>query len=104
MDATTRRHRVIHRAIVNGKRDHLNLSLTEGKAAIRSARKYADVFHPYEFTARDGTPMHVAYARYLPGSPRHGFSKFDGDLDVTYTFELTDAAVGASFGLAPRPA
>lgn len=101
MAATTRRHRVIQFAIVNGKRDHLNLSLTDGQDRIRSARKYADTFHPYEFTDRTGTPMHVAYARYLPGSPKHGYSKFDSDLDVTYMFELTAEAVDASFGLAP---
>ncbi|MFH8813025.1 hypothetical protein ACH4GZ_38500 [Streptomyces hygroscopicus] len=104
MDATTRRHRVIHRAIVNGKRDHLNLSLTQGKAAIRSARRYADHFHSYEFTDRHGTGMHVACARYLPGSAKHGFSRFNAELDVTYLFEVPAEAVTASFGLAPRPA
>ncbi|WP_171117821.1 MULTISPECIES: hypothetical protein [unclassified Streptomyces] len=104
MSASTRRHRVIQRAIVNGQRDHLNLSLTEGHAAVRSGRRYADVFHAYEFAARDGTRMHVAYARYLPGSSRHGFSKFNSDLDVTYLFEVTAEAVTASFGLAEREA
>ncbi|MEV4975540.1 hypothetical protein [Streptomyces scopuliridis] len=101
MAASTRHHRVIQFAVVNGKRDHLNLTLTEGKAAVRSARRYADVFHPYEFTDRNGTPMHVAYARFLPGSPKHGYSKVDPALDVTYMFVLTAAAVDASFGLAP---
>lgn len=95
------RHRVIQHAIVNGQRDHLNFGLTEGRDRIRSARRHADVFHPYEFTARDGTPMHVAYARYLPGSPKHGYSKFDPDLDVTYMFETTADAVSANFGLTP---
>jgi hypothetical protein len=95
------RHRVIQRAIVNGQRDHLNFSLTEGRDRIRSARRYADVFHPYEFTARNGTPMHVVYARFLPGSPKHGYSKFDASLDVTYMFELSADAVNANFGLTP---
>ncbi|MFD8516564.1 hypothetical protein ACFV27_37170 [Streptomyces antimycoticus] len=101
MGATVRRHRVIHRAIVNGQRDHLNLSLTDGKARVRSARRYADLFHSYEFTDRTGTAMHVAYARYLPGSPRHGFSRSNPELDVTYLFEVTAEAVTANFGLAP---
>ncbi|MCX4707072.1 hypothetical protein [Streptomyces sp. NBC_01373] len=101
MATGSRKHRVVHHAIVNGQRDHLNFGLTEGRARIRSARRYADVFHPYEFTARDGTPMHVAYARYLPGSPKHGFSKFDPQLDVTYLFEVTADAAAASFGLTP---
>lgn len=95
--ASTRRHRVIQRAIVNGKRDHLNLSITDGTAAVRSARRHADTFHTYEFTDRNGTPRHVAYARYLPGSTKHGY----GDLDVTYMFEVTAEAVAASSGLAP---
>lgn len=97
----SKRHRVIQHALVNGQRDHLNFGLTEGRARIRSARRYADVFHPYEFTARDGTRMRVAYARYLPGSPKHGYSKFDPDLDVTYMFEVTADAVSANFGLTP---
>jgi hypothetical protein len=97
---STRGHRVIQRAIVNGQRDHLNLSLADGKAALLSARRYADTFHSHEFTSRDGTPMHVAYARFLPGSPKHGFSKVT-ELDVTYLFEVTAEAVSASFGLAP---
>jgi hypothetical protein len=101
MAASTRRHRVIQFAVVNGKRDHLNLSLTEARANIRSARRHADTFHPYEFTDRNGTPMHVAYARFLPGSPQHGFSKVDANLDVTYMFQITAEAVGASFGLDP---
>lgn len=104
MPASTRQHRVVHWAIVNGKRDHLNYSLTEAQARVRSARRHADTFYPYEFTARDGTPMHVAYARFLPGSPRHGFSKFDEALDVTYLFEVTAEAVDAAFGLAERRA
>lgn len=102
MAANTRRHRVIQHAIVNGKRDHLNLSLTDGKAALASARRYADTFHPYEFTARNGQRLHVAYARFLPGSPRHGFSKVNPDIDVTYLFEITAEAVDAAFGLAER--
>ena len=101
MATGTRKHRVIQYAIVNGQRDHLNFGVTEGRARIRSARRHADIFHPYEFTDRDGTPMHVAYARYLPGSPKHGFSKFNADLDVTYMFELTAESVAASFGLTP---
>lgn len=101
MATGTRKHRVIQRAIVNGQRDHLNFGLAEGRARIRSARRHADVFHPYEFTARDGERMHVAYARYLPGSPKHGFSKFDPDLDVTCLFEVTADAAAASFGLTP---
>jgi hypothetical protein len=95
------RHRVIQWAVVNGQRDHLNFGLTEGRARIRSARRYADVFHPYEFTDRNGNRLHVAYARYLPGSPKHGYSKFDPDLDVTYLFEVTADAADASFGLTP---
>jgi len=98
MTTTTRRHRVIQFAVVNGQRDHLNFSLTDGKDRIREARRYADTFHPYEFTDRNGTPMHVVYARFLPGSPKHGYR----DLDVTYMFELTRDAVAASFGLAER--
>lgn len=101
MPTSARKHRVIQHALVNGQRDHLNFGLTEGRDRIRSARRYADVFHPYEFTARDGTPMHVAYARYLPGSSKHGYSKFNPTLDVTYMFELTADAVSANFGLAP---
>jgi hypothetical protein len=100
--SSTRRHRVIQSAVVNGKRDHLNLSLTDGKNRIFSARKYADTFHAYEFTDRTGTRLYVAYAHYEPGSPRHGFARFDPDLDVTYLFEVTAEAVNASFGLAPR--
>jgi len=104
MPATrTRRHRVLHYAIVNGQRDHLNYSLTDGRERVRSARRYADTFHAYEFTSRDGTPMHVAYARFLPGSTRHGFSNLDETLDVTYLFEVPVEAVEAAFGLAPRP-
>jgi hypothetical protein len=99
MAASTRKYRVIQWAVVDGKRDHLNFGLTEGRDRIRSARRYADTFHPYEFTARDGTPMHVAYARFLPGSTRHGYSRYG--IDVTYMFELTGEAVAASFGLAP---
>jgi hypothetical protein len=99
MPTSTRKHRVIQYAVVNGKRDHLNFGLTEGRDHIRSARRYADTFHPYEFIARDGTAMHVAYARFLPGSPKHGYGKYN--LDVTYMFELTGEAVVASFGLAP---
>jgi hypothetical protein len=98
----TRRHRVIQYAVVNGQRDHLNLSLTDGKTRIFSARKYANTFHTYEFTARDGQRLHVAYAHYEPGSPKHGFARFGPDLDVTYLFETTANAVEASFGLAPR--
>jgi len=101
MATSTRRHRVIQHAVVNGQRDHLNFGLTEGRDRIRSARRYADVFHPYEFTARDGTPMYVVYARYLPGSSKHGYGKFDLTLDVTYMFELSADAVAANFGLAP---
>lgn len=103
MVATSTRHRVLHYAIVNGQRDHLSYSLTAATPRVRSARQYADVFHAYAFTSRDGSPMHVAYARFLPGSPMHGFSKFDENLDVTYLFEITAEAVEASFGLAPRP-
>ncbi|MFW6722909.1 hypothetical protein ACHZ98_22625 [Streptomyces sp. MAR4 CNY-716] len=95
------RHRVIQRAVVNGQRDKLNLCLTDGKAAIRSARRHADAFHVYEFTARTGARLHVAHARFLPGSSKHGFSKFRDDLDVTYTFEVAAEAVAADFGLAP---
>ena len=101
MAATTRKHRVIQHAIVNGQRDHLNLSLTDGQDRIRSARKHADTFHAYEFTNRDGTRLHVAYAHYQPGSPKHGFTAFDPALDVTYLFETTADAVNAAFGLAP---
>ncbi|MCZ4510437.1 hypothetical protein O3Q52_20035 [Streptomyces sp. ActVer] len=101
MATGTRKHRVTQRAIVNGQRDHLNFPLDEGRARIRSARRHADVFHPYEFTARDGTPMHVAYARFLPGSPKHGYSKLNPELDVTYLFEVTAEAAVASFGLTP---
>lgn len=100
--ASTRKHRVIQYAVVNGTRDHLNFSLTEGRDAVRSARKHADTFHPYEFTDRNGQRMHVAYARFLPGSPKHGFSKLNPDLDVTYMFEITADAVAVGFGLAPR--
>lgn len=104
MAASTRRHRVIQHALVNGMRDHLmrdrlNLSLTDGTAAVRSARRYADHFHSYAFTDRNGTPRHVAYARYLPGSTKHGFSKVSADLDVIYMFEVTAEAVAASPGL-----
>lgn len=98
----TRRHHVIQYAVVNGQRDHLNLSLTDGKNRIFSARKHANTFHSYEFTDRTGTRLHVAYAHYEPGSPKHGFARFDPNLDVTYLFETTDDAVNASFGLAPR--
>ena len=101
MPSTVRDRRVIHTAIVNGKRDHLNISLTDGQAGIRSARKYADVFHPYQFTDRTGTARYVVYARYLPGSPKHGFSSIDSTLDVIYLFEVTAQAVEAAFGLAP---
>ena len=99
--ATGTRHRVIHHAIVNGQRDRLNFGLTEGRDRIRSARRHADVFHAYEFTARSGERLHVAYARYLPGSSKHGFSKFDASLDVTYLYEVTAEAVDDHFGLAP---
>lgn len=99
MSASTRRHRVIQHALVNSRRDRLNLSLTDGTARIRSARRHADTFHHYEFTDRTGTPRHVAYARYLPGSTKHGVSKFAPDLDVTYMFEITAEAVAASPGL-----
>lgn len=101
MPSSTRKHRVIQYAIVNGKRDRLNFGLTDGRARVRSARRYADTFHSYEFTDRAGTRLHVAYARYLPGSAKHGFSRFDASLDVTYMFELTAEAVAAAFGLLP---
>ena len=101
MPTSTRKQRVIQHALVNGQRDHLNFGLNEGRARIRSARRHADVFHAYEFTARDGTRLHVAYAHYLPGSERHGYSKFDPTLDVTYMFEVASSDVAASFGLAP---
>lgn len=104
MATTTRKHRVIQYAVVNGKRDHLNLSLTEARAGIHSARRYADTFYSYEFTDRTGRRIHVAYAHYRPGSPKHGFSKFDPALDVTYLFEVTADAVTATFGLDTRPA
>jgi hypothetical protein len=99
-DMSTRRHRVIQWAVVNGERGHLNISLTEAKVAVRSARRNADIFCSYECTDREGTLMHVAYARFLPGSPKHGFSTFNAELDVTYLFEVTAEAVIASFGLA----
>lgn len=99
--SSTRRHRVIQYAVVNGQRDHLNLSITDGKARVFSARKHANTFHSYEFTDRTGTRLHVAYAHYEPGSPKHGFARFDPDLDVTYLFEVSAEAVNASFGLAP---
>jgi hypothetical protein len=99
---TTTRHRAMHYAVVNGQRDRLTLGLTDARERVRSARRNADVFHAYEFTSRDGTRLHVAYARFLPGSDRHGFSKFDTSLDVTYLYEVTAEAVDASFGLAPR--
>lgn len=101
MAASTRRHRVIQYAVVNGQRDHLNLSLTDGKPRIHSARKHANTFHTYEFTDRTGTRLHVAYAHYEPGSPKHGFARLDPNLDVTYLFEVTTEAVNAAFGLAP---
>jgi hypothetical protein len=101
MTASTRHHRVIQHAIVNGQRDHLNHNLTDGQTRIRSARKHADTFHSYEFTSRNGTRLHVAYAHYQPGSTKHGYSKFDPALNVTYVFETTADAVNAAFGLAP---
>lgn len=101
MPTSTRKHRVIQYAVVNGQRDHLNLPLTDGKDRISSARRHADTFHAYEFTDRTGARLHVAYAHYEPGSPKHGFSKLNPDLDVTYMFQLTADAVAASFGLAP---
>ena len=101
MASATRRHRAHQYALVNGQRDHLNLSLSDGRAAIRSARRYADTFHTYETTTRTGTPIHVAYAHYLPGSTKHGFSKLDPGLDVIYLFEITSEAVAAAFGLTP---
>ncbi|QCX81229.1 hypothetical protein C9F11_38230 [Streptomyces sp. YIM 121038] len=102
MAAATRRHRVIQWAVVDGQRDHLNFGLTEGRDRLRSARRSADAFHVYEFPARNGAPLYVAYARFLPGSAKHGFSRFDPDLDVAYVFELTAEAVIASFGLGER--
>lgn len=96
------RHRVIHYAFVDGQRDHLNLSLTEGKSWVRGARKCADVFQSYEFVSRDGTPMHVVYALYRSGSSRHGFTALGVEHDITYLFVLSADAVTAAFGLAPR--
>ncbi|MEU1078168.1 hypothetical protein ABZ404_36880 [Streptomyces sp. NPDC005878] len=100
MAATTRKHRVTEYTILNDQRDHLDLSLTQAKDRIRSARRHADTFHTYKFTTRDNTPMHVAYAHYQPNSPRHGFSKYGAD--VTRIYQLTEAAVFAAFGLSER--
>jgi hypothetical protein len=96
------RHRVIHYALVDGRHDHLNLSLTEGNSWIRGARKCADVFHSYDFVSRDGAPMHVVYALYRRGSSRHGFAALGVEHDITYWFEVGADAVTAAFGLAPR--
>jgi hypothetical protein len=114
MASTTRPHRVVQHAIVDGfvppegcpvppgrQHDNLNFSLSDARPRIRSARRQADVFHPYEFTGRDGTPMYVAYARYLPGSPKAAYGQRVSHLDITYVYELTAEAVAASFGLAP---
>lgn len=99
MPTTIRRHRVIQRALVNGTSDHLSLSLTDGKAGLRAASRYADTYHSYEFTARNGEQLHVAYARFEGGSAKHGFSSFT-DADVTYLYEVTDKALTASYGYA----
>jgi hypothetical protein len=114
MATGTRKHRVIQWAIVDGfvppegcpgppgrRYDHLNFSLSDARPRIKDSRRYADVFHPYEFTDRDGTPMRVAYARYLPGSPKNAHGQRASHLDITYVYELTAEAVAASFGLAP---
>lgn len=114
MPSTTRGHRVIQYAIVDGfvppegssvppgrRHDHLNFSLSDARPRIQTSRRQADVFHPYEFTDRNGTPMHVAYARYLPGSPKNAHGQRASHLDITYVYELTADAVAASFGLAP---
>ncbi|WP_327260012.1 hypothetical protein [Streptomyces sp. NBC_01240] len=106
--ASTRHHRVTQVAICNGVKGHenttlkdrLNVSLTDGRIKIASARRHADTFHAYEVTDRQGVRLHVAYARFLPDSPKHGFSKLAPGTDVTYVFEVSAAAVVAAFGLA----
>jgi hypothetical protein len=114
MATSTRKHRVIQYAIVDGfvppegcpvppgrQHDNLNFSLSDARPRIQTCRLTADVFHPYEFTDRDGIPMHVAYARYLPGSPKNAHGQRASHLDITYVYELTADAVAASFGLSP---
>ncbi|WP_030423103.1 hypothetical protein [Streptomyces sp. NRRL F-5065] len=98
MTATTRHHRVIQHALANGQHDHINCSLTDGVLRIRSSRRYADVFHTYEFTDRVGTRLHVAYAHYRPGSSKHGFGMSNPPVDITYVYETTAEAVAAKFG------
>jgi hypothetical protein len=78
---------------------HMNISLTEAREAVHRSRRSADVFHSYDITSRDGTPIHVVYAHYLPGRTDVAF----GGHDVTYLYEIATEAVAASFGLAPRP-
>jgi hypothetical protein len=110
--ATTRRHRVIQFAIVDGwvppegsaaqpgrQNDHLNFSLTDGRMRIQSSRAATDTFHTYEFNDRNGTPLHIAYAHHQPHSSKNAHGERAAHLDITYIYEVTGEAVAASFGL-----
>lgn len=98
-----RRHRAIHYAWVDTRpdlgSDAMSISLTEAKEAVRRTRRAADVFHAYDTTRRDGTPIHVVYAHYQAGRTDVAFAGHA----VTYLYEITTEAVLATFGLAPRP-
>ncbi|MEU1071908.1 MULTISPECIES: hypothetical protein [unclassified Streptomyces] len=71
-------------------------SLSDARPRIVGARRAADFFHSYEFTARDGTRMHVACARRLPGHNTRAPA-----VDLTTIYEITTEALAAAFGLTP---
>jgi hypothetical protein len=114
MADTTRNHRVTQFAIIGGfvppegsvappglQHDRLSFSLTEGRTRIKASRLTADHFHTWECTDRNGTPLHIAYARHLPHSSKQAHRGGAAGLDITYIYEVTGSAVAASFGFHP---
>jgi len=71
-------------------------SLTEARTVIRGARTWADTFHTYTTTDRQGRPIHIAYAHYERGT-------CPGPIPYTKTWiwEISTDALLDSFGLLP---
>ncbi|MDT0347541.1 hypothetical protein [Streptomyces litchfieldiae] len=66
-----------------GKR---SISIRDARAGINAARKYKADVQVHETTDRDGTPLHVAYAHYGPGT-------WDNAAFSTEIYEIPTAAL-----------
>jgi hypothetical protein len=62
------------------------ISIRDARSGINAARRSKADVHVYETVDRDGTPMHVAYAHYGPGT-------WDNVAYSTEIYEIPTAAL-----------